>query len=237
MRTIFWITIKHASRDHYLLTWSIFIPLVAIISLTYFFDFTPSITILLAITAISILMYGFMTTAFQILSQRRRGVYHVLRLTPMPFVHYIVSTACSWAFIASLAGTIIFLLGMLFFQISISLIALPLIIGLLFLAAVGYVNLGFLISSKAKNEGQMSIMANVITMPLILVSDGFYNLDLAPSWVQQLASYNPFQWLLNGLRAAVEHNYHQYLLIVLFLIGFIVVSSLIAARTFNYRID
>ena len=96
MKTIFKLTIKKAIRDPFLIFWSIFFPIVTIIALGILFN-TESYTIhiLTAMTCVSVLAYSFMTTSFNVLSQRRRGVYNLLKVTPLPLYKYIISSSCA----------------------------------------------------------------------------------------------------------------------------------------------
>lgn len=90
MDTIFKLTLKSAGRDPFLFFWSILLPLGGSIGLGMLIK-TPEYAqhILTGMMAVSILFYSFMTTAYSILTQRRRGVYNLLRITPMPLWKYI----------------------------------------------------------------------------------------------------------------------------------------------------
>ena len=91
MKTIFKLTMKKAIRDPFLIFWSIFFPLVIVISLGLFFKMESyTVHILTAMSCVSVLAYSFMTTSFNVLSQRRRGVYNLLKVTPLPLYKYII---------------------------------------------------------------------------------------------------------------------------------------------------
>lgn len=91
MMTIFRIFLKNAVRDVYLLFWSILLPLGMLIGLGLYFN-TPEyhVRLLAGVIGTSALFWALETTVFYILKQRNRGVYKLLRVTPMKifFVYY-----------------------------------------------------------------------------------------------------------------------------------------------------
>ncbi|MBM7542134.1 ABC transporter permease [Amphibacillus cookii] len=236
MKKIFTLTLKTTMRDMYLLFWSILLPVIGLVIVRYFFDHvSESLYLIGGIVGVSVLMYAFMTTSFHILSQRKRGVFQLLHITPMPLWKYIVSTSMARAITAILSGVCIIVIGLLMFQDRISFKTFMLFIPVFFLAAISYVILSFFVSSLAKSEGQMSLVANIITMPMIFLSNAFYSLESAPKMIQTLQVVNPYQWFINGLHAAINIDLSSYFISMALLIGFALLSSLLALGTFKYE--
>ena len=121
MKTIFNLTFKSAGRDPFLLLWSIILPIGGAIGLGVFIK-SPDYPehILTGMIAVSILFYSFMTTSFAILTQRRRGVYNLLRVTPMPLWKYVCSISGAWTLISFLCAMLVLLSGILALKINIS---------------------------------------------------------------------------------------------------------------------
>lgn len=235
MKTIFKMAAKAALRDPYLLFWSVLMPLAGMFILGLLIKAPGySVKILTSMTAVSILFYSLVTTAFSVLAQRRRGVYRLLRVTPMPLGRYVFSISAAWSVIALFCGLLILTAGAAFFRAAISPLSLLLMLPVLFIADLGYVMFSFVLGSFSKTEGHVSMLTNVVTLPMIFLSDAFYSLEHAPKAVVVLSRLNPFQWLLNGLQdaqapAASAWSFDLGQLLALFLLGL-----LLAVKTFRY---
>ncbi|WP_017473728.1 ABC transporter permease [Amphibacillus jilinensis] len=235
MSKVFVLTLKTTFRDMYLLFWSILLPIIGLVTIQYFFNMeSESLYLIGGIVGISVVMYAFMTTSFHILSQRKRGVFQLLHMTPMPLWKYIVSTSMARAITAILSGYLILIIGLLVFQEPVLFHTLMLLVPILFLATISYVMLSFLVSNFVKNEGQMSLVANIITMPMILLSDAFYSLASLPRPFQTFQLMNPYQWFISGLQAAIHRDVSNYLISIVALSGFVLLFSLLSLRTFKY---
>lgn len=178
MKSIFALTLKTALRDPFLLFWSLLIPIGGSIALGYFINVHEyPLRIMTGMIAASILFYTLVTTAYTIMAHRRRGVYNLLRVTPMKLWQYIVSLSSAWTLIAMISGTVVMVVCSVVFAQELSVLSVLLMIPILFLSAIGFVFLSFFVSSLAKNEGQMSMITNILLMPLLFCSDAFYALD------------------------------------------------------------
>lgn len=153
MKTIFKLTIKKAIRDPFLIFWSIFFPIVTIIALGILFN-TESYTIhiLTAMTCVSVLAYSFMTTSFNVLSQRRRGVYNLLKVTPLPLYKYIISSSCAWVMISIISSLFVFISCALFFKLEFSFVSILLFLPIIIAASLVYIFISFFVSSLVKNN-------------------------------------------------------------------------------------
>ncbi|MFT3983609.1 MAG: ABC transporter permease [Lachnospiraceae bacterium] len=236
MKTIFSLTFKSASRDPFLLLWSIILPIGGAIGLGIFIK-TPHYQehILTGMIAVSILFYSFMTTSFAILLQRRRGVYNLLRVTPMPLWQYVCAISGAWTLISLLCAILILLSGVLLLKIEIPVQSFFALIPIILIAAAGYVFFSFFIASLSRTENNVSILTNVITMPLLFSSSAFYSLNNTPEFLQTINRFNPFQWFVDGLRNALDLAWLSYLT-DLGLVSLAAIAALILAlRTFRYR--
>lgn len=235
MKTLFKLTMKSASRDPFLLFWSILLPVGGMIGLGILIKSPeyPS-QILTGMMATSILFYSLVTTAYAVLSQRRRGVYNLLRVTPMPLWKYVWCIASAWTLISFICGTIVLVVGVLMFNITISAITILMIIPVTLVATIGYVLLSFFVASLSKNEGHVSIISNICILPLMLCSNAFYSLDKAPTVLQTLSKFNPFQWFISGLRSCLTLDLSSCVTNVALLLIVVAVAMFLAVRTFRY---
>lgn len=235
MKTIFSLTFKSASRDPFLLLWSLLLPIGGSIGLGVFIR-SPEYPqhILTGMMAASILFYAFMTTSFAILTQRRRGVYNLLRVTPMSLWKYVCSISGAWTLISLICAILILLSGIIVLKLNISIPAFLALIPILILAALSYVFFSFFIASLSRTENNISILTNIITMPLLFSSSAFYSLKSAPEFIQIISRFNPFQWFLNGLRSAFDLNWASYLTNMGLLLLMVIAALIAALKTFRY---
>lgn len=236
MKTVFSLTFKSASRDPFLLLWSLILPVGGAVGLGFFIK-TPDYPehILTGMMAVSVLFYALTTTSFAILTQRRRGVYNLLRVTPMPLWRYVCSISGAWTTISFLCAVLVMLSGAIALQLSISIKTVLALLPALLIAALGYVFLSFFIASLSRTENNASLLTNMITLPLMLSSSALYSLDGAPGFIQVLNRYNPFQWFVSALRSAFNLSWGDYWMNTgLILLGAIA-ACLLALKTFRYR--
>lgn len=236
MNTVFKLTLKSALRDPYLLFWSILLPIGGTAGLSLYMQ-TPTYTqvILTGMMAVSILFYSLMTTSYTVLGHRRRGVYNLLRVTPMTLSSYIFSISSAWTLISVACGLMLIATGVYWLGLQLSLLSILMLVPMMIIGAIGYVFFSFCISAISKTEGNISIITNILTLPLMLCSSAFYSLRNAPLWIQKISHYNPFQWFVNGLRSSLSLDWQQYFTSLLLLCLCCVVALLLAITTFKYR--
>ena len=235
MKTIFKLTMKKAIRDPFLIFWSIFFPLVIVISLGLFFNMESyTIHILTAMTCVSVLAYSFMTTSFNVLSQRRRGVYNLLKVTPLPLYKYIISLSCAWVIISIISSLFVFFVCALFFKIEFDFLSVFLFLPVIIIASLLYIFISFFVSSLVKNNETASILYNIILMASMFLSDGYYSLYNAPNIVKLLSKLNIFQYFLNAFRGAFYFDFKAYFIGIAVLLVCLIVALILAVNTFRY---
>lgn len=234
MKTVFLLTLKSATKDIYMLFWSILLPIIALV-LTRIFLPDYSAYVMPAIVAISVFFYSFISTAFVSLADRRRGVYHLLYATPMPLYKYILGVASAWAFISLCLGYMILIIGMIINKFPLSFINIIKFFPIIFIGSLSYIFLSFIFSSLVKNEGHLSMSTNLAMLPMFFLGSSFYSLDNAPHFVQYLSFINPFEWFVIGIRASIHSgiaaSFYSVGMLSIFLILFLILSL----RTFKYE--
>ncbi len=235
MKTIFRLTMKFASRDPFMLFWSILLPIGGLIGLGLFVKIPeyPS-RLLTGMMAVSIMFYSLVTTAYSVLSNRRRGVYNLLRVTPMTLWKYITCVAMAWTLISFSCGALVLISGVLLFKIHVSISAILMLIPVTLIANIGYVLLSFFIANLSRNESQVSMISNLLILPLMFCSTAFYSLEKAPSFIQTISSFNPFQWFISGLRSSLLGDISDFLTSSGLLLLVVAAAMLLAVRTFKF---
>lgn len=189
---------------------------------------------LIGMAAVSLFFYGFVSTSFTFLSQRRRGVYDLLHATPMPLYQYILSVSGAKSMIALALGLIILILGWVFYRPSFSFSGLLMSVPILFIGALVFIFLSFAVSSVAKTEGHLSMITNLLMLPIVLCSSAFYPLENAPSIIQYVSMINPFEWLVTGVRNSMTMDMTLWIQSVFILLVFFALFLALSLKTFKY---
>lgn len=235
MAIIFRLVLKSALRDPYLLFWSILLPVGGTLALGYFVDLSDyPMRIATGMMAMAVLFYALTTTIYAVLAQRRRGVYRLLRITPMPLWQYICSVSGAWTLIALVCAWLVWGAGSLMFQLPFAWGSFGLLTLTVLVAALGYVFASFFVSSLCRSEAHASMISNFILLPLLFGSEAFYSLHHAPYWIQTVSRLNPFQWFVDGLRSSLEGNVGDWLLRMGCLLAVMLIALLAAVRTFKF---
>ena len=188
-------------RDKITLFYSLAFPLVLMIGLGFYFnEDSQQLQIVAGVTAISTIFWGMQGIAFQVHEQRNRGVYKLLKLTPMPLIAFISIMVLARTFIGVLINLIVWLIGIFVFQIDVTAGAFISGLCLLIIGSLCFTSIGFVISNLARNEAQISVISNFIQFPMIFMSEAFYSLKNAPDWVVFIGKVLPFEYYVKGLR-------------------------------------
>lgn len=233
MKTVFLLNLKSASKDIYLLFWSLVLPIIGLI-LTHIFLPNHSEYVMIGIVATSIFFYSFISTAYISLSQKRRGVFNLLHATPMPLYKYILGMSGSWSVVSLALGYIILIFGMVFNDISFSIIGLLMFTPVIIMGSLVFIFLSFTLSSIVKTEGHLSMTTNIIMLPMLLCSSAFYSMEHAPDFIQYISFINPFEWLVSGIRNSLIVDVSSWFQDLLVLLIFFILFLLLSLKTFRY---
>ncbi|MGM0216622.1 ABC transporter permease [Enterococcus sp. AZ109] len=232
MSNIITITLRKNLKDFYLLFWSILLPLAALIGMKYF-DVKLSIGILFGILSVALFFYCCTTNSFYIYAQRKRGIFDLLRITPFSLWRYLGAITISQTLVACVVSTILLLVENFLFDLNLTGFQVVLFLPLFFLGAAIFSLLGFALSAIPKNEGQLSIVSNLVLLPMAIFSPLVFHLETAPILVRGISLINPFAWLQNGYLATLSVQPVDYLLSLLLLIMLLVISFIFAKYSFK----
>lgn len=233
MKTVFLLNLKSATKDIFLLFWSIALPIIGLI-LSRIFLPNYSENLIPGIVATSVFFYSFMSTAYVSLSQRRRGVYNLLHATPMPLFKYILGVSGSGSLISLGLAYIILFFGIALINVSFSLTGIFLFIPVILMGSLAFIFLSFTLSSIVKTEGHLSMTTNIIMLPMLLCSSAFYSMENAPTFIQYISFINPFEWFVSGIRDSLMINISSWFQDLAALLIFFILFLLLSLRTFKY---
>lgn len=173
MSNVFTISLKNSLRDIVLLFWSICLPLAFIIGFHYF-NVTLTADSLFGLITFSIFCQSCITQSFSIFSQRKRGVFELLSVTPFSTWQYLSGIILSQAFLASLIALLLLATEVSLFSITMTFEEMLLVIPLFLIEAVLFSLFGFILSRFPKDEAHLSTFTNLTMFALLLPTQQYF---------------------------------------------------------------
>ncbi len=150
----------------------------------------------------SMLSAGVFGTAFIFFNLKQTLVLKRFFATPVKRLYIILAEGSSRLILQMMAAAIIILVGYFAFDFTLinGFITFLEMMALCFFGLVIFLGMGFIISSVAKNESLIPPLANMITMPQLLLSGVFLSTSNFPEWLQPICNALPLTQLNNALR-------------------------------------
>jgi ABC-2 type transport system permease protein len=188
------------------------------------------------VISMSIMQLGIFGVAFGFVSLKRRGILRRLSVTPLQPLQFIAAQVATRVVVVMLQIAGMVGVGVLFlhFHLVGNLLAL-LLVGVF--GSVVFLGVGFAIAGIAKTEDQVAPMANIITLPLLLLSGVFFSRSNLPSLLRHVTDYFPLSFLADALRAvAIDGStLWQVLPDLAGLTVWGIVTCVLAARLFRWE--
>ncbi|GAB6927740.1 hypothetical protein JCM10914A_17230 [Paenibacillus sp. JCM 10914] len=237
MWTIMTTMLRSLLRDSHTLVWNIAFPVAMLLGLGLYFndpDYSPRL--LSGVLTTNILFGATMVTAFQVMAQRNRGVYKLLRATPFRTTHFIAAMTGGRTILALFVSLCVIAMGVMILGVRLSFVSLALILLVLLVGTVCFTAIGFLAANLSKDENNVNMISNLMSFPMLLTSEAFYSLSSAPNWIVTLGQLQPFYYLVEAMSIATQSqgHYHGIWMPLLILLGFTVLSIGAAAWTFRW---
>lgn len=151
----------------------------------------------------SLLSTGVFNIAFVIIALRKTLVLKRMFATPTPKWTLMLAKVLSSLAFGALQVTVIVLVGHFAFNFTL-INGFSTFIGILLLSLLGlivFLGLGLFVSSLGNNEDAVSPIANLLTMPQLLLSGSFFPIDTFPAFLQPIAKILPMTFLNDAMRA------------------------------------
>ena len=164
------------------------------------------------ILAMSLMQLGLFATAQPLIALRVGGVLKRLGATPLRRSTLLVAYVALRLTIAVLQTALILLIGLFLFKVKVvgswwSVAAWLLLGTLMFLA------LGFFMAAVSKNEESAIATANVINIPMLLLSGVFFPVNHLPVWLDRFViPLVPLNYLADALRQVMVGDTPQHTL-------------------------
>jgi ABC-2 type transport system permease protein len=149
---------------------------------------------------LNLLMMGVFSTGMVDVTLREKGGYKRLATTPLPRALYLAAQITARLIIAIAAAVALMLAGALAFGVRNQGSDLS-ILALMLLGSACFISMGYVLGSLARTVEAYNGVANLVFLPLMLLSGVYFSLDAAPGWLQKAADFLPLTPLLKAFRA------------------------------------
>ena len=150
----------------------------------------------------SLLSMGVFGTAFVFLNLRNTLVIKRFFATPIHRMYIVLGEALSRILFSLLSSSLIIILGYFVFGFTLQHGILT-FFNMLILAFIGlfvFMGFGFIISGLAKTESAVPPLANIITLPQMLLAGTFFPVSAFPTWLQPIPKIMPLTYLNDAMR-------------------------------------
>lgn len=153
------------------------------------------------ITVMTSAIYG---TIFRNTKYRKWGILRKLSTTPFTRWEYLLSKMLFMTFISFVSTFLIILVGVVVWNISVTIDAYLFII--VTAAAFAFSGMGMLISRFVNEEETADSAAGAVTFPQMFLAGTFFPLEVMPGYLQNIARTLPLYYVNEGLRDAMIYG-------------------------------
>lgn len=223
-------------KDRVSLGWAVAFPVLLFAGLALTFkDPTYRAQMLPGVVVMAGVFFTLHGTAFEVLAQRRSGVYKLLRATPYRVTRFVAVLALTRSLLALGCALLVLLTCALLFGVSLTLSATLLLVVPLALGLLCFTLFGFVVGNVSNTEGEVAAYNNLGTFPVLLTTGAFFSLERAPEWLQVLSNLLPFRYFFQAVQAALRGDGVALLLPLAVLAGFTLLALVLAAVTFRWE--
>jgi ABC-2 type transport system permease protein len=159
-----------------------------------YFDF-----ILPGILSMSIMQLGIFGVAFSFVALKASGALRRLQATPVHPVYFVFAQATVRLLVTLATASLLIAFGTYFF--SFHMVGSYLSFGIVcILGILIFLGVGFCIAGWARDETQAAPIANLIQLPMLLLSGIFFSREGFPLWLRTITDYFPLTYVSHALR-------------------------------------
>lgn len=196
-----------------------------------YFDF-----VLPGILAMTVMQLGIFSVAFSFVAWKLNGALRRIQATPIPPFQFILAQAVVRLIVVMGTAVVLVGFGSLFFDFhmlgSYVDFALVCIIG-----ALIFLGIGFSIAGWAREETQVAPVANLIQLPMLLLSGIFFPAEVFPSWLRSVINFFPLTYVVDAMRKISNEGISLWQLPgdLLGMTAWMVVTFVVAAKLFRWE--
>lgn len=196
-----------------------------------YFDF-----VLPGILAMTVMQLGIFSVAFSFVAWKLNGALRRIQATPIHPFQFILAQAVVRLIVVMVTAIVLVGFGSLFFDFhmlgSYVHFALVCILG-----AMIFLGIGFAIAGWAREETQVAPVANLIQLPMLLLSGIFFPPEVFPPWLQSVIKFFPLTFVVDAMRKIANEGISLWALPVdlLGMGAWMVVTFAVAAKLFRWE--
>lgn len=242
-----WIETKSYLRDRTALFWTFIYPVLLLIILDYMFnggDTTEAekseysgflISGMASMATITTALFGF---AVVLVSMRHEGKLKLYEVLPIQKVSYLIGFALSRILIMVVFALLFVVIADIIYESSLQFTTKS-VLNFLVLTLIGsfsFISVGFVLVSFIPNPTTASALVNVVSIPILFLSDLFIPINILPDYIQSIAIMSPVYIFTDACRSILNEGASVIgvwkEISILFFLG--VVSLLISIQTFKW---
>ncbi len=179
-------------------------------------------------------LFGTAFAGFAIIADLRLGIIERMRVTPMSRVAMLTGRILRDVLLLLIQAIVLFVVGVAFG------LRAPLggiLFGCVFVILLGasIASLSYSVGLITKSEDSFAPILGSVTAPILLLSGIMLPMSLAPDWLQTIAHFNPFYYLVQAMRSVFVGHYANTTVLwgVLVSLGLLIFSAIMGTRTFQ----
>ena len=169
---------------------------------------------------------------FVIVRYRKNGVLKRIQVTPVTPMQFLTAQILSRLFILMTSGTIVYIgCDMMFGFVMLGSYINLLIVG--FVGAFAMISMGLIISSRTASEELANGLLNLLSFPMMLLSEVWFSLDEAPKWLHTISNCFPLTHMVKAAREIMlngaglgDLGVHIWVLVIMSVV-FLVIASVL----------
>ncbi len=151
------------------------------------------------IIAMNMMFGGLYGVGYVIVRYRKNGTLKRFKATPLTAFEYLAAQVLSRLFLLLFSGSVVYIGCALLFDFHCKGSYLDLIL-LFSLGSTSVISLGLLIAARISSEEFAEGALNMISWPMMFLSEVWFSLEGTPDWVQKLSLLLPLKHVTEGMR-------------------------------------
>jgi ABC-2 type transport system permease protein len=148
-------------------------------------------------------IYSGLFAGFALIAAIRRGVIARFRVTPLSRVGLLLGRELMFVLLVGFQAVVITVVALIF-GLRVPPANLLLALVLLSMMVLIGVSISYVLAIFVPSQTALVNLTNGVTTPLALLAGVLIPLSVAPLWVRDVATWNPFAWGANGMRAIFQ---------------------------------
>lgn len=242
-----WIETKSYLRDRTALFWTFIYPVLLLVILDYMFNGNASsaaekskysaflISGMASMAIVTTALFGF---AVMLVSLRHEGKLKLYEVLPIKKVSYLIGFALSRILVMVIFALLFVVLADIFYGSTLQ-FTVKSVLNFVFLTLIGsfsFISVGFVLVSFISKPTTATALINIISIPILFLSDLFIPINLLPDYIQSVAVQSPVYIFTDASRSILNDGasfidvWKEMSMLVF--IG--IVSLLISMKTFKW---